>query len=224
MFHLFIQHIINTIGSIDDLIEILYKINEKINSLIFQNCKKISCFKKDSIIKNYVVEEVGRQGDNNYTLLSVISSGEVIEQDAFFDKDTSSKDRKKYKIVYPMHFAFNPARANIGSIGMWNSKQIGCISPIYSVFKVKEGFEIFINYYLKMASVREEIIKRSSGSVRQNLSFDEFTNIRIPELSVDDINVFNSRIFPLWNILKDNRTKINHLNSLKNKLLLKFFK
>lgn len=174
-------------------------------------------------MKIYVKEETQRQGDNNYILLSVVSSGEVIEQEEFFNKNTASKDRKKYKIVYPMHFAFNPARANIGSIGMWNSKMIGCISPIYSVFEVEKDYEIFINYYLKMDSVKEEIIKRSSGSVRQNLPFEEFSNIKIPEISSKDIKEFNRITIPLWNQLNENKRKIEHLKLIKNKLLMKYF-
>ena len=123
-----------------------------------------------------------------------------------------------------MHFAFNPARANIGSIGMWNSKMIGCISPIYSVFEVEKDYEIFINYYLKMDSVKEEIIKRSSGSVRQNLSFEEFSNIKIPEISPKDIKEFNKITIPLWNQLNENNRKIERLKLIKNKLLMKYFK
>lgn len=224
MFHLFTQHIINTIGSIDDLIEKLNIINNKIQYLIIEYCRKF-LYKKDfTTIEEYVIEEKIKQGNSNYKLLSVISSGEVVEQDTFFEKDTSSKDRKKYKIVYPMHFAFNPARANIGSIGMWNSNEIGCISPIYSVFKVNDGFELFFNYYLKMEFVKKEIIKRSSGSVRQNLPFSEFSNIKFPKLSVSDINEFNMYAAPLWEDFNKNIQKLKTLNLIKEKLLNKYFK
>lgn len=215
--------IIDTIGSIDDLIENLNNTNDKINSLIFEYCKKISFNKNLVTIGDYVVEEKERQGENNFKLLSVISSGAVIEQEDFFDKDTSSKDRKKYKIVNPMHFAFNPARANIGSIGMWNSNYQGCISPIYSVFKVKIGFELFFNFYLKMPCIKEEIIKRSSGSVRQNLPFEEFVSIKFPKLSSLDITEFNNYVIPLWNRFNSNIGKIKLLNLLKSNLLAKFF-
>ena len=217
------QHIVDTIGSIDDLIENLNNTNDKINSLIFEYCKKISFNKNLVTIGDYVVEEKERQGENNFKLLSVISSGAVIEQEDFFDKDTSSKDRKKYKIVNPMHFAFNPARANIGSIGMWNSNYQGCISPIYSVFKVKIGFELFFNFYLKMPCIKEEIIKRSSGSVRQNLPFEEFVSIKFPKLSSLDITEFNNYVIPLWNRFNSNIGKIKLLNLLKSNLLAKFF-
>lgn len=174
-------------------------------------------------IKEYVIEETKRQGDLDYQLLSVVSSGEVIKQDEFFIKDTSSKDRKKYKIVEPYHFAFNPARANIGSIGMYNSKIPGCISPIYSVFKVKDNYEIFFNYYLKTEYVKNEIIKKSSGSVRQNLPFNEFEKIIIPKISNLEIEKLNQKLLPIWDLINQNKQIINKLEYLKNQYLNKFF-
>ena len=174
-------------------------------------------------IKEYVIEETKRQGDLDYQLLSVVSSGEVIKQDEFFIKDTSSKDRKKYKIVEPYHFAFNPARANIGSMGMYNSKIPGCISPIYSVFKVKDNYEIFFNYYLKTGYVKNEIIKKSSGSVRQNLPFNEFEKIIIPKISDLEIEKLNQKLLPIWDLINQNKQIINKLDYLKNRYLNKFF-
>ena len=176
-----------------------------------------------STIKEYVIEETKRQDNLDYQLLSVVSSGEVVKQDEIFIKDTSSKDRKKYKIVEPYHFAFNPARANIGSIGMYNSKTPGCISPIYSVFKVKDKYEIFFNYYLKTDYVKNEIIKKSSGSVRQNLPFNEFEKIIIPNVSNLEIDKFNQKIFPIWDLINQNKQIINRLGYLKNQYLNKFF-
>ena len=174
-------------------------------------------------IKEYVIEETKRQGDLDYQLLSVVSSSEVIKQDEFFIKDTSSKDRKKYKIVEPYHFAFNPARANIGSIGMYNSEIPGCISPIYSVFKVKDKYEIFFNYYLKTDYVKNEIIKKSSGSVRQNLPFNEFEKIIIPHVSNLEIDKLNQKILPIWDLINQNKQIINKLEYLKKQYLNKFF-
>ena len=65
----------------------MQNINDKINLLIFEYCKKISCNKNLVTIKDYVVEKKQRQGDNDFKLLSVVSSGAVIEQEDFFDKD-----------------------------------------------------------------------------------------------------------------------------------------
>lgn len=183
----------------------------------------IASTKSITSIKDYVVEETKRQGNSDYQLLSVVSSGEVIKQEEFFIKDTSSKDRRKYKIVEPFHFAFNPARANIGSIGMYNSKIPGCISPIYSVFKVKDNYEIFFNYYLKTEYVKNEIIKKSSGSVRQNLPFNEFEKINIPNITEDEIKKLNKKILPIWNLINQNKLIINKLEYLKKQYLNKFF-
>ena len=218
------QHIVDTIGSIDDLIEKYQNKNTNLDQIITKYVNELVCISTNTTtFKDYVVEETKRQGDFDYQLLSVVSSGEIIKQGDFFIKDTSSKDRKKYKIVEPYHFAFNPARANIGSIGMYNSKMPGCISPIYSVFKVKDKYDIFFNYYLKTDYVKNEIIKKSSGSVRQNLPFNEFKKIIIPNISDDAIETLNKKILPIWNLINQNKLIICKLEFLKEQYLNKFF-
>ena len=43
----------------------------------------------------------------------------------------------------------NPARVNIGSIGRNDFDYDGCVSSVYVAFKVEEGYENFMNMFIK---------------------------------------------------------------------------
>ena len=55
---------------------------------------------------------------NDVRVLSPLSSGELALSDEYFNKQVYSKDISKYIVVKPKTFAYNPARINIGSIGI----------------------------------------------------------------------------------------------------------
>ena len=76
----------------------------------------------------------------------------------------------------------------------------------------------------KKNEVKAEIIKKSSGSVRQNLSFDEFESIAIPLINYDEIAGFNENAYPLWDKYNNLTAEINQLNELKQSYLNKYFK
>ena len=86
-----------------------------------------------------------------------------------------SKNTKNYKIVRRNQIAYNPARANIGSIAMLKDYDIGLVSPIYIVFKVKDTITpTFFYYYMKQPIFQERIKHHAIGTTRQNFPFEAF--------------------------------------------------
>ena len=76
-------------------------------------------------------------------------------------------------------FAYNPARINIGSIGINDLGYVGCVSPVYVVFRVDPEYRAFFRFYFRSEAFRQECITRASGSVRQTLNYAEFSHIEI---------------------------------------------
>ncbi len=140
-------------------------------------------------------------GKNQYTVLSAINTGKLQPSDEFFSKQVYSKNTEKYIIVEKNNFAYNPARINIGSIGINNYDYIGCVSPVYVVFSVKQYYESFFRFYFKSNIFRKETKTRASGSVRQSLNYSDFALIELiyPSLKIakqfDDIyrNMLNQQ-------------------------------
>ena len=84
-------------------------------------------------VTKQITEKVGNRED--VTVLSPINSGKFVLSEEYFTKQVFSKDLSKYLIVNPLSFAYNPARINIGSIGLNTFDFVGCVSPVYVVFE-----------------------------------------------------------------------------------------
>ena len=156
-------------------------------------------------------------------VFAAISTGELVPSEDYFSKRVFSKEIKNYLKVEKYDFAYNPSRINIGSIGMNKYDYTGCVSPVYIVFKTQQNWHFFVEKFLKLQSTNFQIKQLASGSVRQSLSFEDFSSIPIilPEISV--IHEFN-KIYKLLNqkiIQNENEIKIltNIMRKLSPKLI-----
>jgi type I restriction enzyme M protein len=118
------------------------------------------------------------------------TQGFVISSD-YFGKKVASEDTKNYKKVLENYFAYNPARINVGSIALNEKKDIGCVSPMYVVFKVKDANIIHPKYLLMILKSKigiKQILKYSDGAVRKVLSFNNLSLIDVPLPSIEEQN------------------------------------
>lgn len=162
-------------------------------------------------------------GSNNFKVFSALNIGVLSLSEEYFSKQVYSKDISNYIKVEPLDFAYNPARVNIGSIGINDKGYTGCVSPVYVVFRVEEGYHNFFNLFIKSNQFKSEAILRASGSVRQTLNYTDFGLIDIiypPKNIVYDFNNKYGKLSDLiGTILKENMT----LNEIKKSLMLELF-
>lgn len=178
----------------DKIVSILYPIDCKIE----KNIEEISIWKEmiyalykerfinvrresdSGWIKSNVydnIQEVKEKNivENNYPVLSVVKEGEFKASEDVFTKQVYSKSTKNYKIVCHNQVAYNPARANIGSIAMLKEYDVGLVSPIYTVFEMKDTITpTFFYYYMKQPIFQEMIKHHAIGTTRQNFPFEAF--------------------------------------------------
>lgn len=178
----------------DKIVSILYPIDCKIE----KNIEEISIWKEmiydlykerfinvrresdSGWIKSTVydnIQEVKEKNivENNYPVLSVVKEGEFKASEDVFTKQVYSKSTKNYKIVCHNQVAYNPARANIGSIAMLKEYDVGLVSPIYTVFEMKDTITpTFFYYYMKQPIFQEMIKHHAIGTTRQNFPFEAF--------------------------------------------------
>lgn len=130
-------------------------------------------------------------------VLSPINSGELVLSDEYFTKQVYSKSIEKYILVKPLDFAYNPARVNIGSIGMNEFDFDGCVSPVYVVFRCIPEYHFYIDMVRKGAYFKRNVNKLAIGGVRQTLRYEDLSRIHliIPPLSIiRDYNTFHYKI------------------------------
>ena len=159
--------------------------------------------------------------ERNAKVLSAVKSSELVNSEDFFDKQVYSKSIAKYLEVKKYEFAYNPSRINIGSIGMFKKDVLGAVSPIYVVFKCRDGFHYFIENQLKTTFIRSQIKRFCSGTVRQSLKFEGFGRIKlvIPSKSLVDVfNVFFENLIKQKNEIQE---KIITLQKIRDLLLPK---
>ena len=160
-------------------------------------------------------------GNNNYKVFSAVNTGNLILSEEYFDKQVFSKSIEKYIVVKQKEFAYNPARVNIGSIGRNDFDYDGCVSPVYVAFKVEEGYENFMNMFIKSNRFNQWVITLASGSVRQTLNYSDFSIIKIAYPPKDLIEKFNIIYESYYEVINHNKSMISNLEMIRDILLPK---
>ena len=162
-------------------------------------------------------DKVGARQD--VKVLSPVTSGRLVLSEEFFTKQVFSENIAKYLLVRPGDFAYNPARVNIGSLGLNEYSFDGCVSPVYVVFRCENGYNHFFDLYRTTVPFKDEVLSRSSGGVRQTLGYKDFALIRIVYPPKDVIDSFNSLYERLIAVQKSKIQENEILSSQRDALL-----
>ena len=218
------RRIAGILGAIDDKIEN----NRRINNNLEQQAQALfeEIFFSDNdweyTTLGMLTEEVKTKVRGmDAKVLSPISSGELVLSEDYFTKQVYSQDISKYIVVEPKTFAYNPARVNIGSIGINSFDFIGCVSPVYVVFKTKSEYENFFRLFVQSNLFKEEVKSRAIGGVRQTLSYQDFAMITIKHPPIESIRTFNAQYNKLLDIINNNNKENETLATLRDTLLPK---
>ena len=211
----------------DKIIKILDIISKKIDLNIRTNN---NLFENEKYTSSYETKQLSEVTTNNRNkidknkeckVLSAVNTGKLVLSDDYFDKQVYSKDIGKYLNVNKNDFAYNPARINIGSIGLNTYDFNCCVSPVYVTFSVDKDYIDFFDFYFKSKRFNAEVTLRASGSVRQALSYNDFGMIEILYPSKEMINKFNKSYSKIKNRINKNKMKINNLEQIRDTLLPK---
>ena len=222
----------------DKIAYILSKIDMKIdynihtNNNLYEIGKALyqEYFENEEYTNNYEIRQLSEVTTNNrnkidqtkeYKVLSAVNTGNLVLSDDYFDKQVYSKDIGKYLNVNKNDFAYNPARINIGSIGLNTFDFNCCVSPVYVTFSVDKDYIDFFDFYFKSKRFNAEVTLRASGSVRQALNYNDFGMIEIPYPTKEMIEKFNSSYKTIKERININKTKISNLEQLRDTLLPK---
>jgi restriction endonuclease S subunit len=197
--------------------EYLQSIEEnKDSNFMFDNCELSTyLFDKEKMIsKNYVLlqnryeDEIVIKSDYKIVKLEdlIVESKEKVgnsliispwsvsnklgftTSDELFNDQIHSENLKSYKKIQSNYFAYNPSRINVGSIALNETDKVGCVSPMYVVFRIKETQLITPKYLfllLKSDYINKIISKQAYGAVRKQLKFEGLKKISIPLPSIN---------------------------------------
>ena len=232
----------NILSSLDDKIEL----NRKINSNLEEQAKALfkswfidfEPFKGGKFVdselgkipEGWKVVTIGEVTDNikekvgdrdSIKVLSPVTSGHLVLSEEYFSKQVFSSSIAKYIVVKHNDFAYNPARINIGSIGMNEFEFDGCVSPVYVVFRCQSGYEYFFDLYRRTSYFIEEVKKRAIGGVRQTLSYKDLSLIQLIYPPKKVVENFNSIFISLLHTIHSNNVSNKKLEAIRDTLLPK---
>lgn len=152
-------------------------------------------------------------------VLSAVATGHLRRSDDYFNKQVYSKSIENYLLVRPGDVAYNPARANIGSIGFNDLDTFGAVSPVYVVASVSDNWREWLRCALTTSRVVDQIRILSSGSVRQNLRFSDFASMELPAPSPSSLESFTQMVREWRERAASLEVEIASLASLRDTLL-----
>lgn len=232
--------IVSILSSLDRKIELNNKINadlEEMAQAIFKNWfVDFEPFKDGKFVDSELgmIPEgwkVGTLGDitknksakvkerNDVKVLSPVTTGELVLSEEYFTKQVFSSSIAKYKIVNKGDFAYNPARVNIGSLGRNEFDFDGCVSPVYVVFSVLDGYENYFDLFRKTDFFKDSVASLAIGGVRQSLSYDDLSSIEVIIPSENAVEEFNNLYNQMKKTIKANKLESSRLSTLRDTLL-----
>ena len=236
------KYIANILSSLDDKIELNRRINDNLEQqaqALFKSWfvdfepfkdRKFVDSELGMIPEGWRVEELGNitnsitEKAGNRTdvkVLSPVNTGELLLSEEYFTKQVYSKNLAKYIMVAPNDFSYNPARINIGSIGMNTFDFSGCVSPVYIVFRCEKGYHHFFNIFKTTKNFKEEVNTRAIGGVRQTLSYKDFSLIKIVYPPKEVVEQFNKIYSHIMTLIKKNVLENKRLHQTRDILLPK---
>ena len=236
----YISNVVKILSSLDRKIELNNKINadlEEMAQAIFKNWfVDFEPFKDGKFVDSELgmIPEgwkVGTLGDitknksakvkerNDVKVLSPVTTGELVLSEEYFTKQVFSSSIAKYKIVNKGDFAYNPARVNIGSLGRNEFDFDGCVSPVYVVFSVLDGYENYFDLFRKTDFFKDSVASLAIGGVRQSLSYDDLSSIEVIIPSENAVEEFNNLYNQMKKTIKANKLENSRLSLLRDTLL-----
>lgn len=121
-------------------------------------------------------------------ILSLTNKLGVIPYEEKGEQGNKSKESiDEYKLAYPDTIVANSMNILIGSVGKCN--YFGCVSPVYYVFKPKNGENIdFLNYVFQLTQFQKELRKYANGilEIRLRVSANDILKRQIAFPSAEE--------------------------------------
>ena len=114
-------------------------------------------------------------------VLSITNDLGFVQSRQKFDRQVFSQDTSNYKVVRRGDIAYNPARLNVGSIGILTNPEIGIVSPMYVVFEsdTTQSLPEFLFRLLRLPSLFATYRRFGEGTVRSSIGFHLLRNVAL---------------------------------------------
>lgn len=153
----------------------------------------------------------------------------VINQQDYFDREIVTKDNlTNYHVIDLDDFVYNPrisAAAPVGPISR-NKVGIGIMSPLYTIFRFKEGNLDFFEQYFRTKCWHQYLKDRANFGARfdrMNITSEDFLNLPLPFPPLAEQRRIAESLSSLDEMLSATKGKLEELKAYKKGLMQKLF-
>ena len=153
----------------------------------------------------------------------------VMDQRDYFDKDIATQGKLEgYFVVELGDYVYNPrisATAPVGPISK-NNIATGVMSPLYTVFKFKDGDNDFYSHFFKTTGWHTYMRQASSTGARHDrmaISSDDFMALPLPTASSEEQRKIADCLSSLGELIAAQARKVDALKTHKKGLMQQLF-
>lgn len=158
-------------------------------------------------------------------VLSLTNKLGVIPYEEKGEQGNKSKENiDEYKLAYPDTIVANSMNILIGSVG--KCKYFGCVSPVYYVFKPKNGENIdFLNYVFQLTQFQKELRKYANGilEIRLRVSSNDILKRQIAFPSGKEqqkiVSFLNEKMAKIDKLIEIENNQIEKLKEYKQAVI-----
>ena len=128
-----------------------------------------------------------KNGDNSiHNVLTNSATAGIVNQSDYFDKDIANQNNLTgYYVVSKDDFVYNPRISQSAPVGpiKRNNLEKGVMSPLYTVFRFKDGNKLFFEMYFNTKHWHEymrSVANSGARHDRMNITTGDFYNLPVP--------------------------------------------
>ena len=178
-----------------------------------------------------IAEKVTSKNKSNEQLPVLTNSATegVVNQQDYFDREIVTKDNlTNYHIIELNDFVYNPRISVAAPVGPISRNKIGTgiMSPLYTIFKFKEGNIDFFEQYFRTNCWHQYLKDKANFGARfdrMNISNEDFFNLPIPFPPLAEQRRIAQALTALDELIAATNGKLEQLKAYKKGLMQKLF-
>lgn len=165
------------------------------------------------------------KGNASLPVLTNSASGGIILQQDYFDREIITKaNLANYSMVEVNDFVYNPRISTAAPVGPISKNNIclGVMSPLYTIFRFKEGCPEFFEQYFKTNCWHQYLKDKANFGARfdrMNITSEDFFNMPIPFPTLSEQRKIAQSLTELDELIKASNEKLELLKAHKKGLM-----
>lgn len=190
------------------------------------SCRRYSIEYKKVKLGDVITECREKNKRNLFSEVRAVTNTDgLVDPLTYFNNKVASDDLTGYKVVKPLEFAYNPARINVGSIGMLKDDKNVVVSPMYVVFKCDNSKlrSRYLWQFVKSDIAHTKILEGIEPGIRARFAFDAMQRLEIAMYSIEQQDIIVDMLESFDSLIDQYKSQLDAYNKIKEQLMTDIF-